>query len=79
MRLDIPYHHYQGFLAFFPILGTEGIFGAEEPLNTYFAMDGKELICFKRVVKLRSRLQVEVHPDIRLGSKADQNSLATRH
>ena len=39
----------------------------------------KELICFKRVVKLRSRPQVEVLPDIRLGSKADQNSLATRH
>ena len=37
----------------------------------------KELICFKRVVELRSRPQVEVLPDIRLGSKADQNSLAT--
>ena len=39
----------------------------------------KELICFKRVVELRSRPPVEVLPDIRLGSKADQNSLATRH
>ena len=45
----------------------------------YYDHKLKDLICFKRVVELRSRPPVEVLPDIRLGSKADQNSLATRH
>ena len=37
----------------------------------------KELVCFKGLVELRSRPQVGVLPDIRMGSKVDQNPLAT--
>ena len=37
----------------------------------------KELVCFKRLVELRSRLQVGVLPEIRMGSKVDLNPLAT--
>ena len=37
----------------------------------------KELVCFKRLAELRSRPQVGVLPDIRMGSKVDQNPLAT--
>ena len=37
----------------------------------------KELVCFKRSVELRSRPSVGVLLDIRMGSKVDQNPLAT--
>ena len=37
----------------------------------------KELVCFKVLVKLRSRPQVGVLLDIRMGSNVDQNPLAT--
>ena len=46
--------------------------------KVYFATTPtKQLICFKGLVELRSRPQVEVLPDIQMGSKADTNSLAT--
>ena len=57
-----------------PIEVEDCVEGARVPANCNHS---KELVCFKVLVKLRSRPVVGVLLDIRMGSNVDQNPLAT--